>query len=220
MTVSRFTKEPSEDGREFRRRLRHLLADRGSVEAAEMFQTLMKYAHKRVLLVDRRCGGRLAPVRREEIVADVLLQLMQGGLARFRGDTLPELLGFVRVIADRCTWRVIRRSERERDALTGVGSEEIRSWTHLPPAPDEHLEVVGQSPLADNDLTYLRSLLEAGSKAELARRSGVSRAAVTQRVQRIRARIDALSGQERMAHEVWMKQTAHDVLEQQAYGPA
>ena len=155
-----------------------------------MFQTLLKYTHKRVLTIDRRCGGRLAPVRREEIVSDVLLQLMQGSLARFRGDSLPELLGFIRVIADRCTWRVIRRCERERKALVGVGSDEVRSWTHLPAAPDEHLEVVAQSPLSENDLAYLRSLLEAGSKAEFARQSGVSRAAVTQRVQRIRARID------------------------------
>ena len=57
------------------------------------------------------------------------------------------------------------------------------------------------------------SLLEAGSKAALARRVGVSRAAVTQRVQRIRQRIDALSGHDRMAHDVWMTQEARHALE-------
>jgi len=178
-----------------------------------MFQTLMKYIHKRVMTVSRRCGGRLSPVRREEIVADVLLQLMQGSLARFRGDSLPELLAFVRVIADRCTWRVIQKLEKERKALNGVGSEEIKDWNHRPSAPDEHLEVVAESPLSEGDQNYLKSLLAAGTKAEFARVAGVSRAAVTQRVQRIRARIDALAAQERMAHDVWMKQSARAVLE-------
>jgi len=213
----RYTNDhPKEEPGAFRRRLRHLLANRGSPEAAALFQSLLKYAHKRVHVINRRCGGRLSHVRREEIVADVLLQLMQGSLARFRGDSLPELLGFVRVIADRCTWRVIRRSEKERKALVGVGAEEFRSWVHKPAAPDEHLEVVGESPLPPNDLAYLRSLLCAGSKAEFARSSGVSRAAVTQRVQRIRARIEALSRADQMAHEVWLRQTARDVLEGQA----
>ncbi len=197
----------------FRRQLRHLLANRGSPEAAAMFQTLMKYIHKRVMTITRRCGGRVSPTRREEIVADVLLQLMQGSLARFRGDSLPELLAFVRVISDRCTWRVIQKAEKERSALNGVGSEEIRRWNHRPSAPDEHIEVMAESPLSDGDQEYLKSLLTAGSKAEFARTAGVSRAAVTQRVQRIRARIDALATQERMAHEVWMNQAARDVLE-------
>ena len=178
-----------------------------------MFQTLMKYIDKRVVTVSRRCGGRLANSGREEIVAEVLLQLMQGSLARFRGDSLPELLGFVRVIADRCTWRVIQRSEKEARALKGVGSEEIRDWNHKPAAPDQHLEVVAESPLSENDQEYLKALLGAGTKAEFARVTGVSRAAVTQRVQRIRARIDELANQERMSHDVWMTQAAREVLE-------
>jgi DNA-directed RNA polymerase specialized sigma24 family protein len=197
----------------FRRQLRHLLANRGSPEAAAMFQTLMKYIHKRVVIISRRCGGRLTPVRREEIVADVLLQLMEGSLARFRGDSLPELLGFVRVIADRCTWRVVQKTERERRALSGVGSEDIRDWNHKPAAPDQHLEVVGETPLSEGDQEYLKSLLRAGSKAEFARMAGVSRAAVTQRVQRIRARIEALATPERMAHEAWINQAARSVIE-------
>ncbi len=189
-----------------------LLANRGTPEAAALFDVLLRYIHKRVLKVSRTCGGHLSASRQEELVADVLLQLMDGGLARFKGGSLPELLGFVRTISDRSTWRAVRKFERERNALSDAGVQNMDRWTGSSPRPDT-LELVPDSPLSENDQAYLLKLLLAGSKAELARNAGVSRAAVTQRVQRIRQRIEALSPHDRMAHDVWMKQEARHALE-------
>ena len=148
----------------------------------------------------------------EEAVAEVLLQLMQGSLATFRGETLPELLGFVRTIADRTTWRIIRRRDRERSLIQGEAAL-VEDWNASLPRPDAHLETVPASPLPEVDQAYLLELLQAGSKAELARRAGVSRAAVTQRVQRIRARISELPAMARLAHDVWLNQAARHVVE-------
>lgn len=203
------------DPERFRRQLRLLLADRSSPEAAAMFQVLMKYAHKRVISVSMRCGNKLPHSRQEELVADILLQLMDGGLARFRGGSLPELLGFVRTIADRTTWRAVRSTEREQNALAEGDGELARRWSSKPKAPDE-LEIDAETPLSETDQAYLIALMQAGSKAELARTAGVSRAAVTQRVQRILSRVEALPKGQRMAHEVWMQQTARMVLEEAA----
>lgn len=197
---------------EFRRQLRRLVADRGSPEAAAMFQVLMRYAHKRVVVVSNRCGGRMPASRQEELVADILLQLMDGGLARFRGATLPELLAFVRTIADRTTWRAVRAEDRERNTFAEGDHELARDWTASLRPPD-HTEVVAETALPEADQRYLIALLEAGSKAELARLAGVSRAAVTQRVQRIITRVESMTLDQRIAHEVWMEQTARGVLE-------
>lgn len=199
---------------EFRRQLRLLLADRSSPEAAALFQLLLQYVHRRVVVVSRSCGNHLSHAQQEEVAGEVLLQLMQGALARFRGDTVGELYAFTRTVADRSTWRAVRRVERERNLLQGVGSEVSESWAAHPPAPDRDLELLPDSPLGDADQQYLRDLLEAGSKAELARKAGVSRAAVTQRVQRIRSRVAALAPGERMAHEVWLRHAARDAIDQ------
>jgi DNA-directed RNA polymerase specialized sigma24 family protein len=195
-----------------RRQLRLLLADRRSPEARAMFDVLCRYAHRRVAIVSRHCGGALVEAEQEEAVAEVLLQLMQGSLAAFRGETLPELLGFVRTIADRTTWRIIRRRDRER-ALIQADTTVVQDWSAALPRPDLHLETVPASPLPESDQVYLLELLQAGSKAELARRAGVSRAAVTQRVQRIRSRVAELSANARFAHDVWLNQAARHVVE-------
>lgn len=197
---------------ELQPQLRLLLADRASPEAAAFFQLLMKYVHKRTVAVSRHCGNALAASEQEEVVAEVLLQLMQGSLASFRGQSIPELYGFVRTIADRTTWRVIRRKERERRALEGEGADAVEGWQGTLPRPDADAERVADSPLSDADQDYLRQLLAAGSKAELARRAGVSRAAVTQRVQRIRKRVAELGPQERSSHEVWLERAAREAL--------
>ena len=118
----------------------------------------------------------------------------------------------VRTIADRCTWRAVRRHERERAAIAGLRSEDGAGWVAIPPRPDAEAERDPQSPLDTKDQEYLLALLAAGSKAELARRAGVSRAAVTQRVKRICRRIDELEAMDRMAHEVWMKHAARSAL--------
>lgn len=197
---------------ELQRRLRLLLADRRSPEAAALFETLMRFAHRRIAQVSRSCGGKLSRSEQEELVSEVVLQLVRGALARFQGDSMGELYGFVRTIADRCTWRAVRRHERERAAIAGLRNEERAGWVSIPPRPDAEAECVPQSPLDAKDQEYLRALLAAGSKAELARRAGVSRAAVTQRVKRICRRIDELSSMDRIAHEVWMKHAARSTL--------
>ncbi|MCA9489149.1 MAG: hypothetical protein KC621_04485, partial [Myxococcales bacterium] len=89
----------------------------------------------------------------------------------------------------------------------------LEDWSASMPRPDAHVEIRSDTPLPDNDRAYLEDLLRAGSKAELARRSGVSRAAVTQRVQRIQNRVAELSQHERLSHEAWLLQTARTVVE-------
>ncbi|MEQ1567265.1 MAG: hypothetical protein ABMA64_16610 [Myxococcota bacterium] len=200
------------DGVDFRRQLRLLVSDRHSGEARALFEVLTRYSHRRVSVVSRHCGNALSEGEQEEAVGEVLLQLMQGSLAAFRGATLPELLGFVRTITDRTTWRTIRRRDRERNLLQADG-DLVEDWTASLPRPDSHLETVPDSPLPEADQAYLCDLLRAGSKAEFARRTGVSRAAVTQRVQRIRSRISELPPMARMAHEVWLNQRARHVID-------
>lgn len=198
---------------EFRRQLRHLLADRHTPEARALYELLLKYAHRRINGVAHTCWpGMFSASEREEIVADVLLQLMTASLAAFRGDSLPELFGYVRTIADRTLWRVASRRRRERQTLDAE-AETIERWSTAPPTPEEAVRLVPDIPLGDADQSYLRGLLEAGSKVEHARRQGVSRAAVTQRVQRIRRRISQLTADEQAAVDVWLHHTARQVLE-------
>jgi DNA-directed RNA polymerase specialized sigma24 family protein len=192
--------------------VRLLLANRRSPEAAALFQTLMRYIHKRVKSVSRSCGRRLATTQQEEVVSEVMLQLMRGSLARFRGDSLAELLGFVRTVTDRCTWRTVRRHERDRATIAEVVAEGEYVLVTRPPGPADKIEFDIDSPLPAADQTYLQNLLAAGSKAELARRSGVSRAAVTQRIQRIRARVSEMAMEDRHAHDAWMKSEARVAL--------
>ena len=189
-----------------------LLSDRHAPEARALFEVLMRYIHNRVRHATRSRVGKISAAEKEELVSDVLLQLMRGSLAAFRGETLPELLGFVRTITDRTVWRALRSSDRDQIVSYELDDERVAS-SELGP---DRAEFVGDSPLPETDQAYLMQLLQAGSKAEFARRSGVSRAAVTQRVQRIRTRVAALAANDRMAHEVWLKQSARTVLEDEA----
>ena len=197
---------------EFRAQLEAVLCDRHSPEATALFETLLAYDHKRVRNIACRHVGQLSEGDIEELCGEVLLQLMSGGLARFRGSSLPELLAFCRTMCDRICWRHLDRRRKEQAMLRDAAGTHMDRFTALPSRPDEHLEIIVDSPLSETDQQYLRDLLAAGSKAELARRAGVSRAAVTQRIQRIRARIDALSAQDLGAHEVWMRQAARTAL--------
>lgn len=197
-------------GFDLRDAVRRIAADRHAPEARALFEVVCRYAERRLATVSRRCGNALSETEREELVGDVLLQLMQGSLASFRGETLAEFLAFVRTICDRSAWRVIRRKERERSAVETEGSL-LEDWSVDLPRPDAFLEVRAESPLPDADRQYLLALLQAGSKAEYARRSQVSRAAVTQRVQRIQQRVLELSLAERLVHEAWLEQAARAV---------
>ena len=197
------------DQTDIRPQLRLLLADRHSPEARALFLTLAGYAHSRVRRHARsRYGDLLGAPDEEELVADVLLQLMAGSLATFRGHSLPELLAFVRSICDRSVWRLARLRRRERDTLEGPVGEEVRGWNAASPSPEASVRMVPASPLNQADQGYLMELLEAGSKAEMARLQGVSRAAVTQRVQRIRARIEQLSPRDQATAEAWLRGSA------------
>jgi hypothetical protein len=204
----------------FQDNLRRTLANRHSPEAAALFQTLLEAVHKRVAyLVATRCRGALGTTDIEEILGEVLYQLMEGALARFRGESLPELLGFVRTITDRTTWRAAQRKARERRVVEQVHDDSDARWTGQPEAaPDRLVEFTPPSPLPEADQNYLLALLRAGSKAALAEHDGVSRAAVTQRIQRIRARIDALPSKQRASHEAWMERQARGVLDEEAPG--
>ena len=200
------------DSPTFRDSLHQLLADRHSAEAMALGHTLLKYVNNRVRRVSLRCGSALSPSEGEDCAAEVMVQLLSGGLVRFRGDSLPELLAFVRTISDRTTWRAIRRRSRERAALA---ADDTPPWTPVPQTPDQLIEWVPDSPLPAEDQTYLLELLRSGSKAELARRQGVSRAAVTQRVKRILVRVAGLTSQERLSHEAWLQRGARRAIEEE-----
>jgi hypothetical protein len=199
----------------FQDSLRRILADRHSPEAAALFQTLLGYIHRRVRAIARaRLPDLLAESEQEEVLAEVLAQLMQGALVRFLGASLPELLAYVRTMTDRIAWRHAERRIRERDAVrqvAGDGSASALGWAPAS-APPRELERVQDSPLPEDDQRYLVALLHAGSRATLARVAGVSRAAVTQRIHRIRRRIADLSPAERAAHEAWLEQQATAAL--------
>jgi DNA-directed RNA polymerase specialized sigma24 family protein len=194
--------------------LEALLADRHSEEARALFLRLARYIDGRVTRIAcSRYGDVLSAPDREEITGEVLLELMNGALVNFRGHALGELLAFVRCITDRCCWRAARRRLRERDALNGEIGEEVATWTATMPAPDALIQFVPDCPLDPEDEDYLLQLLAAGSRAELARHAGVSRAAVTQRVQRIKNRIGKLTTRQQSAAEAWMR---HKALEAEA----
>ncbi len=188
-----------------------LLADRSSAEARALYLTLAKYIDRRVSRVSRARYADLLPrARQEELVGEVLLELMRGSLVGFRGQSLPELLGYVRRICDRVCWRAARRVIRERDALEGEAGDVVRGWNAAAPDPEAAARMSPDSPFDDTDQAYLLALLEAGSRSEHARREGVSRAAVTQRLQRIRRRISQMSRLDRAAAEAWMRERADE----------
>lgn len=195
-----------EEGAAFRDRLSRVIADRHSPEAAAFYKVLFDYSTQRVQRISHR--SRLSASEQEEVVGDVLLMLMRGSLSTFRGGSLPELLGFVRTITDRATWRVVRGRERERAAMELADADDMERWTGSGPTSPTTLDLHVESPLPEKDRAYLVQLLRSGTKAELARRTGVSRAAVTQRVKRILKRVEGLDPQQRFAHETWLENQA------------
>lgn len=198
----------------FRQGMRRILADRHGPEAAALYQTLLTVVHRRVVGQARtRWGGVLGEPDHEEILGEVLFQLMQGGLARFRGDTLPELLAFVRTMTDRITWRVVERRLRERDAVRDMVNGTVPAWRPDTVTQPDVTDVIVESPLPEADRVYLDALIMAGSRAELARTLNVSRAAVTQRIQRIRDRVAALPTDQRATHEAWLRRRASEALD-------
>ena len=198
--------------------LRQLLSDRQSPEAKALYLQLAQFTGGRVSRLARcRYPDLLTESDQEDIVSDVLYQLMSGTLAQFRGTSIGELLAFVRTVTDRSLWRLAQRRIREREALAGEAGEAVRSWSSPPPHPDQAVLVIPTTPLSETDASYLLSLVEAGSQADFARQQGVSRAAVTQRIQRIRRRIAAMSTREQATTEAWLR---HSAARLSASGPA
>ncbi len=201
---------------DIREPLAHLLSDRGSPEARALYTTLARYIHRRVI---RLCSGRHAGLfgtfEHEELVGEVLLHCMDGALCRFRGHTIPALLAYVRTLTDRTVGHSARRRIRERDTLEGQAKEVIVNWSGTTRAPDEGIEIEVGSPLNDRDNAYLKELFRAGSQACLARKTGVSRAAVTQRIQRIRARIQAMEPVQQLEAEIWVRGRAQALASRQ-----
>jgi len=189
--------------------VRALIADRHTAEARELYLTLARYSHSRVRRHARsRYPDLLSAADEEEMVGEVLYQLMSGALARFRGGTVAELLAFARSVCDRVVWRTARKKRRERDALDGEAGDHVRAWSGHVASPEQAVRIVPDTPLSEKDQHYLLDLLKAGSRSEYARQAGVSRAAVTQRVQRIRARIHLLSERDQEATEAWLRASA------------
>ena len=139
---------------------------------------------------------------------------MNGALVRFQGSTIPELLAFVRTLTDRTVGHSARRRIRERDTLEGEAREVVEAWNGTTGAPDLGVELSEHNPLNDQDTAWLQELFSAGSQARLARQTGVSRAAVTQRIQRIRARIRAMGPDQQLEAEVWARNHAYAIATQ------
>jgi hypothetical protein len=192
--------------------IRLLTADRHSPEARALYAMLARYVDRRVHGVVRHAASDLlSPSEVEEVVADVMFQLVTGALLQFRGEVLGELMAFVRTVSDRRLWRTIKRKIREKRYLEQANVDDLRA-REARLQPDQLVHIVPDLPLGEDDEAYLRALLEAGSKAELARQRSLSRAAVTQRVQRIRKRIEALHPGQQLAVDAWLQQAARDAL--------
>ena len=132
---------------------------------------------------------------------------------------MPELLGFVRTVTDRTTWRNDSSpGPRAQPASlrTRLSSRRTGRCAYVPPPDHEQRAGGGLATVARRPGLPPSSLLKAGSKAELARRAGVSRAAVTQRVQRIRNRVADLTADAQMRHEVWLSQAARRVVTEES----
>ncbi len=200
--------EPGWEAPAFAVALCALQTDHHSAEAGRLYRRMERFVKGRVYRMGRsRYRDLLSEAALEDVISEVLYQMLSGALLQFRGHTLSELLGFARTIADRTLWRAARRRIRERETLAEL-EEEIQGWSVRTLRPDQSLIAVPKTPLSEADTTYLLSLLEAGSLACLARELGVSRAAVTQRVQRIRGRIAKLSEVEQDTAESWLRQNA------------
>lgn len=198
----------------FRQQLQDVIADRHTHEARALYETLSRYVERRVRgAAARCCGDTLSAADLDEVIADVMFQLITTSLGAFRGESVGELYAFVRTVSDRTLWRVARARWRERETLNGESSR-LEDWFSRLATPEEAVRLVPDAPLPQADLDYLRELLEAGSKVEHARRAGVSRAAVTQRVQRIQKRIADMSTREQESMEAWLEMTARQSLEQ------
>ena len=95
--------------------------------------------------------------------------VLSGALARFKGNSVGELLAFVRTVCDRLVGHAAFKKIRERDTLAGEHGDEIRQWVSSELRPDEAIRMVPDCPLDKDDASYLEALFASGSRADLAR---------------------------------------------------
>ncbi len=193
----------------FQEDLRALLANRNSREAREFFHALMVYVDRKVhSLWRQRWEDVLGNAEREEVVGQVMLELLSGGLVRFQGENLNQLYAYTRTITERALLsRAQSRLRQER--LSRADADPFgRAVT---PRPDDFSDCPDEIPLSAADQDYLLGLLRAGGQAEYARRLEVSRAAVTLRLQRISARVEAMSQNDQASVRAWCEHAAQRV---------
>jgi hypothetical protein len=198
---------------EIQKQIRHLTINRHTPEALELYTLIMRYSHKRILYVTKSIGSdRITGAEIEDLVSEVMLQLINGSLVQFRGQTVPELIAFVRTVTDRRIWRNRTKRIKNQEMLKRVrtDAEDTLGTKHV--APDAMVEFEPETRLSEEDERYLIALLRAGSKAEYARQQQLSRAAVTQRVKRIIKRIEALTQADQLAVESWLHRMARSAL--------
>lgn len=192
----------------FQEELQILLASRNSPESRAFFQRILEYVDARVIWVWKaRCQDVVGNGEREEVVGQVMVELLSGAIARFRGETLKELLAYIRRITDRTLLHRARGRLRERR----LGESNEIDWQARSPDPSDFELEVTENPLPEADQLYLLELARAGSMAEHARRLEVSRAAVTLRIQRIRSRIEAMAPGDQASVEGWFRSTLEEV---------
>ena len=152
----------------------------------------------------------------EDLNSEIMLVLLNGTLQAFRGRSHGELICFLRTIVDRHLWRLAQRRIRERELLNTETKALVESWSGTFMTPEQALVTIPESPLQEADTSYLLGLIQAGSQAAYARQQAVSRAAVTQRIQRIRKRIQALKEADQTTMRIWMSQRIQHRMHMQA----
>lgn len=189
--------------------IRQLLANRHTPEARGLYLQLAHYVHGRV---SHRCThryrGLLGSGEQEELVAEVLVQLISGALARFEGDSVASLLAFVRTVTDRIVGHAARRRLRELRLVESADAGRIEAWHAVFGTAEQAVVDAPRSPFQEKDRRWLEELFQAGSRAELARQGGLSRAAITQRLQRVQERIARMPSAERERAEAWLEDLA------------
>lgn len=196
----------------FQENLRALLVDRNRPEAQAFFLALMQYVdHKATALWSRRWSDVLDVSEREEVVGQVMVELLSGALARFEGETLGQLYAYVRTITERSLLASARNRLKARQLAIHPELRQAERWGTAASAPDAFTEDISDNPLSPQEQGYLIGLLQAGGQAEYARQQGVTRAAVTLRLQRIRQRVEAMQVHEQHAVHAWCERVAEQV---------
>lgn len=194
--------------------VQELLADRRAPESQRFLLEILSFVERRARYRWRaRYQDLLSEGEVEEVMAEVSTELVLNGLHRFRGETPGELWAFVRTATDRTVARRAARRVTERAALEHETSDWVRMVGSVTPPPDHIGEYTLQVALCDRDQRWLVELLSAGSQVALSRAHGVSRAAVSQRLQRLQARIASLPRRDREAVQAWLRHQARQVIE-------